>query len=411
MTSGTQPEADKHLSHFFWDAFQASPDEALAFINDVLPNPVPRELMFSVMNTAAPVKDVDFISTIHAYCPACMRGERKHTATEAKMREFLNISGLRTQRVPHSEEKFYYMDIGSGNGHRCKQIATALGLSREEAFAVDVLPTGVDGSKLEAAGRQVWQGNRSLRVRPDIAEQNLTSNVLAILNEKYGNSFQNMFFSAHENARFVYADPRRDLADYFRAGSSQWPSPPLDTDLVGKFDLISILYVLHHVPHWEGLVDQAVAMLKPGGHLVLMEHDCDYTDASCTRFLDASHAAHTCESLGSFSKFRQAHFARYVGRARLHSYLRRSGLDMLVTEAVPPMALRRELLEQGLRGVPAQHRVDLWTSGIQNVSWTNVQRVYMSTYRVPARSVEPAASSATERSENSSSGGGRLDIN
>jgi ubiquinone/menaquinone biosynthesis C-methylase UbiE len=66
-------------------------------------------------------------------------------------------------------------------------------------------------------------------------------------------------------------------------------------------DLITCLMTLHHVPHSHPMVSELARVLKPGGYLIVREHDCDREDLLKTKYLHLIHAFLMIACIGEFS--------------------------------------------------------------------------------------------------------------
>ena len=82
--------------------------------------------------------------------------------------------------------------------------------------------------------------------------------------------------------------PKLPRLTYSRIDSAV-PYPPLPFP-DGSLDVVSVMMVMHHVRGVEGLMAEVQRILKPGGVLLLREHDCDIPELGV--IIDLEHGLH-----------------------------------------------------------------------------------------------------------------------
>jgi len=69
-----------------------------------------------------------------------------------------------------------------------------------------------------------------------------------------------------------------------------------------RVDLITCFVTLHHVPNLNAMLLQLVRILKPGGYLILREHDCKKEYSLKMKYLNFIHAFMMIARIGEFAR-------------------------------------------------------------------------------------------------------------
>ena len=69
-----------------------------------------------------------------------------------------------------------------------------------------------------------------------------------------------------------------------------------------RVDLITCLTVLHHVPHLDDMLAELVRILRPGGYLIVREHDCKNERSYRAKYLNFVHLFMRIARVGEFSR-------------------------------------------------------------------------------------------------------------
>ncbi len=68
-----------------------------------------------------------------------------------------------------------------------------------------------------------------------------------------------------------------------------------------RVDLITCFVTLHHVPQLKPILSELVRILRPGGYLILREHDCKKARTLLAKYLNFVHAFMMIARVGEFS--------------------------------------------------------------------------------------------------------------
>ena len=68
-----------------------------------------------------------------------------------------------------------------------------------------------------------------------------------------------------------------------------------------RVDLITCFVTLHHVPHLGLILAELVRILRPGGYLIIREHDCKNVRSLTAKYLNFVHAFMMIARVGEFS--------------------------------------------------------------------------------------------------------------
>ncbi|CAF2854312.1 unnamed protein product [Rotaria sp. Silwood2] len=74
-----------------------------------------------------------------------------------------------------------------------------------------------------------------------------------------------------------------------------------------RVDLITCFVVLHHVPQLDLILPEFVRILRPGGYLIMREHDCKKTYSLTAKYLNFIHAFMMIARVGEFAGVRGNH--------------------------------------------------------------------------------------------------------
>lgn len=68
-----------------------------------------------------------------------------------------------------------------------------------------------------------------------------------------------------------------------------------------RVDLVTCFVTMHHVPHLQLIISQIVRILRPGGYLILREHDCKKERSLKNKYLNFIHAFMMIARVGEFA--------------------------------------------------------------------------------------------------------------
>jgi len=70
------------------------------------------------------------------------------------------------------------------------------------------------------------------------------------------------------------------------------------------FDLVSLIFTIHHIPNYQEIINEAIRVTKPGGSILIVEHDArSSTDKDIIEF---DHRLFMIEKVDSYSEYRKA---------------------------------------------------------------------------------------------------------
>ncbi len=158
-----------------------------------------------------------------------------------------------------------YLDFGGGDGQNAYAISQILGSKKGEVFVSDV---------------QSWFGNENVQKYKDI------------LTYRYLKTFL----------------------------------LPFDDNM---FDFITVFQVLHHIRKYNLSIQECFRILKPGGILLIREHDCDSEETST--LIDIEHSLFEISGKSSDIdiSYLQHYYAHYFNRIELYSLLESAGFKLI----------------------------------------------------------------------------------
>jgi len=70
------------------------------------------------------------------------------------------------------------------------------------------------------------------------------------------------------------------------------------------FDLVSLIFTIHHIPNYQEIINEAIRVTKPGGSILIVEHDArSNADKDIIEF---DHRLFMIEKVDSYSEYRKA---------------------------------------------------------------------------------------------------------
>lgn len=69
-----------------------------------------------------------------------------------------------------------------------------------------------------------------------------------------------------------------------------------------RVDLVTCFVTLHHIPYLQPILSEIVRILRPGGYLILREHDCKKERSLANKYLNFIHAFMMIARVGEFAE-------------------------------------------------------------------------------------------------------------
>jgi 2-polyprenyl-3-methyl-5-hydroxy-6-metoxy-1,4-benzoquinol methylase len=82
-----------------------------------------------------------------------------------------------------------------------------------------------------------------------------------------------------------------------------------------RVDLITCFVTLHHVPQLDMMLAEIIRILRPGGYLILREHDCKTARSLKAKYLNFVHAFMMIAGVGEFSNVSIHHIRKTQGKS------------------------------------------------------------------------------------------------
>jgi SAM-dependent methyltransferase len=86
-----------------------------------------------------------------------------------------------------------------------------------------------------------------------------------------------------------------------------------------RVDLITCFVTLHHVPHLDLILSEFVRILRPGGYLIIREHDCKNSHTITAKYLNFVHAFMMIARVGEFAGEPVNHHSQDQGESGANS--------------------------------------------------------------------------------------------
>ncbi len=152
-----------------------------------------------------------------------------------------------------------------------------------------------------------------------------------------------------------------------------------------RVDLITCFVTLHHVPHLEPMLCEIVRILRPGGYLILREHDCKNTRSLPAKYLNFVHAFMMIARVGEFANASANHINQ-----EQNDFDDDSGSDTIdwgqqkadIIKYTSSIQYRtRDQWQQKLEDVGFHHKVTFE----YNPKISNPQALYYAVYQLPTK--------------------------
>lgn len=94
-----------------------------------------------------------------------------------------------------------------------------------------------------------------------------------------------------------------------------------------QFDLVLALMSIHHIEDQEKLISEIKRVLKPGGFLIIREHDVQAKETSV--YIDIIHGIYSSSLSAETKNFKDEYFANYSSRNDLRRVFKTYGLKLV----------------------------------------------------------------------------------
>lgn len=135
----------------------------------------------------------------------------------------------------------------------------------------------------------------------------------------------------------LYDSPKPDTITFTQIKSNG--QLPYKTNSI---DLITLFQVLHHVQNIEEPFEEIMRVLKPGGVIVIREHNCQESDEVLAALIDIEHGLYDIVTRGiPYKDFIKQHYAKYRSINDWKDFLSYGGRNKFLSEDIDDKSITK----------------------------------------------------------------------